>query len=148
MVRDLIYVGYDVTNMNFNLINKNPTGKGFYRYKLELDDNVQLQEAEETKEQFLVFSAKNSVTGFMADEHGEETTDEVFRLTAEFEMKFRIHRTTPAKPDEIKECSWYFENIAHMEGKRIIDSLASHTLMRGASVPGDKREYAKSEASE
>ncbi|WED21075.1 hypothetical protein L3Q72_10540 [Vibrio sp. JC009] len=142
MHRDLVYIGAEATKINFELASKSPNGSGFYKYYMNLNDELEFVVFDETNESFLLIVGKCGVDGFLGKEP-DESKERVFELGVEFFLKFKLDGIKPSdfSKQELESSNWYFNSLAHVEAKKIIESVIENTMLKGTVIPADPREY-------
>lgn len=142
MHRNLIFIGSEATDIHFELLNKRPTGNGFYKYNLRLEDEVEFAGVSDSDDEFMLIYAKCGVDGFLGKE-SDEDPERVFSVSVRMFLRFKLDgiKQEQFTEKEMQNSNWYFNNLAHLEGKKIVESILDNTMLKGTVIPADPKGY-------
>lgn len=80
-------------------------------------------------------SLNTSVNGFE-----KSSDDTVFALDIEFIIRFELDKNHLIEKEDAMENEWFFLNFAGIASKTIIDSILSHTALKGTFIPAHRLE--------
>jgi len=132
MLEKVSYLGYELVNSSFSLLNV-PKGKGHYKYSVNQDGDFRFSEVTNDGEHVhneITISVNSHVHGFV-----EGSDDPVFTLDAKFLVTFELDKADFIEEEFAIENKWFFMNFAAIASKSIIDSTLSHTALKGTFIP-------------
>lgn len=136
MLKKLAYLGHELTNSNFSL-DREPKSKGYYRYSVNVDDMFCFNEVNNEKEEHIhneiSISIASSIHGFE-----KESDEPVFTLDIKFVIRFEINKDEYIEEKFALDNNWFFMNFAHIASKDIIDSILSHSPLKGTFIPAHR----------
>jgi len=135
MLEKMSYLGHELLDSSFKLI-KVPEGKGYYKYRVGIDDLFDFSEIKDGEEHLkneLTISAVASVKG-----NEEESDEPVFNLDIKFVIRFEMDKEDYIEQEAALENEWFFMNFVNIASKEIIDSILSHTALKGTFIPSHR----------
>lgn len=140
MLENVAYLGHELTEVNFEVLVKEPQGEGFYNYAVESTPDIAIKThtAEGSNIQTIRMSFISSIKGFNNKaESDDDTPERVFDLNTKFDLLFEIEGDVPEQ-SFIEENQWYFVNFAHVASKEISYNIIDNSILKGAYLPSHR----------
>jgi hypothetical protein len=137
MLHHVKYLGHELTESTFRLLQE-PDNDGQYSYAIEAHDSVVIDEMTEDEEG-ADSPVRHLTIPMTATVKGLEAEREVFTIGLRFLLRFELGRDFSMDEEALSESSWFFMNFAHVAAKEMIDSMLSHTVLRGTFMPAHRR---------
>lgn len=136
MLEEVSYLGHELVNSTFSL-KKEPRGKGYYKYNVSIGDQFSFVEVHDDEGKHLHNEISISINSFV---HGFEKNSEepVFIMDIEFIIRFELDKDQFMEQDYAIENEWFFMNFSSIASKTIIDSILSHTALKGTFIPAHR----------
>ncbi|WNJ97729.1 hypothetical protein RND59_16500 [Vibrio ruber] len=136
MLEEVSYLGHELVNSSFSL-KKEPRGKGYYKYNISIGDKFNFFKTHDDEGEHLHNEISISINAFV---HGFEKDSEalVFIMDIEFIIRFELDKGQLMEQDYAMENEWFFMNFASIASKTIIDSILSHTALKGTFIPAHR----------
>ncbi|PMO05159.1 hypothetical protein BCT19_11805 [Vibrio splendidus] len=136
MLENISYLGHELVQSKFSL-EKEPQGKGYYKYNVAIGEEFSFVEVHDDENEHLhneiSISLNSKVLGFEKD-----SEDPVFSLDIDFFVRFELDKEIFIEQEYAKDNEWFFMNFANIASKSIIDSVLSHTALKGTFIPAHR----------
>jgi len=136
MLENVSYLGHELTKSTFSL-QKEPKGKGYYKYDVTIGDEFSFIEVSNDNQEHLHNEISVLLKSFV---HGFENDSDVqvFTLDIEFYVRFELDKEQFMEQNFAIDNEWFFVNFANVASKSIIDSILSHTALKGTFIPAHR----------
>ncbi|EOW9180303.1 hypothetical protein [Vibrio cholerae] len=136
MLKKVSYLGHELVSSSFSL-KKEPKSKGFYKYNISIGDEFSFVNVHRSEGEHLHNEISISIDSYA---HGFEKDSEepVFIIDINFIIRFEIDKDQFIEKDYAIENEWFFMNFASIASKSIIDSILSHTALKGTFIPAHR----------
>ncbi|MFY2510456.1 hypothetical protein ACN3E9_20030 [Vibrio pectenicida] len=126
MLEHVHYLGHELVKSSFELLNREPGGKGYYKYAVKNAPKAEIIERD-NKTKLTKLLMNSSVTGYLGDDDENDNSEKVFELSLEFILNFDFPKDFAHISNCIDENFWYFENYAYLASRNIANAILEHS---------------------